>query len=519
MDNKNEKITDNEKVDYDSKVPYKEKTLDLKDVEKMTVAEISTKSNHISEENLVMESSLDKYIRQHRSDIESAKKARELKAAVTNKELDKLVRTARDEVVSPSEEVSESEDKIKDDANSESQSELNNELISETVVADKEETSEVELESDFPELQGAFDKVVVVPDDVSLDTTEETLTSEEVSVASDTKSEPESTWQILTEDDGLTRSEKVSDVVNKYKKPVVITICGLLLLVVGGLVWHNDNQTNQKQTVQTSKSQAKQSEEAEKTAAFNKVYASFFIDDKETKLKNSEFSDYKTKLTAALAKVNGQSNEKTLEAKVEELKAQIVAVQKMNADFDKAVIVDGALDKTAKVKEGVTLSFTATENTALNNLLKEAVALGKTQQNTVKSSAELAKEAEQVAVVEPSVAASTTAQNSEQTSSQSAPQNSGPVNASNSRVPVDANANLSDPAYTWAPGIMELVLNKCRERGYITGDNYILQPASIQNGNGYYNLYRPDGTYLVSINCKTGYFVGNGAGHADALDY
>ncbi len=30
-------------------------------------------------------------------------------------------------------------------------------------------------------------------------------------------------------------------------------------------------------------------------------------------------------------------------------------------------------------------------------------------------------------------------------------------------------------------------------------------------------MFKPDGTYLFSINCKTGYFVGNGAGHSDAL--
>ena len=58
-----------------------------------------------------------------------------------------------------------------------------------------------------------------------------------------------------------------------------------------------------------------------------------------------------------------------------------------------------------------------------------------------------------------------------------------------------------------------------RSRGYITGDQYILERVNIVNGNGYYNLYKPDGTYLFTLNCKTGYFVGNGSGHADDLDY
>ncbi|MDU4037841.1 MAG: cell division site-positioning protein MapZ family protein, partial [Lactococcus lactis] len=84
--------------------------------------------------------------------------------------------------------------------------------------------------------------------------------------------------------------------------------------------------------------------------------------------------------------------------------------------------------------------------------------------------------------------------------------------------------------FTWGAGIKEMVLNKARERGYITGDNYILVPTAIHTTNGsqgfpagivsgYYNLYAPDGRYLVSINAKTGFFVGNGSGHADNLDY
>ena len=63
-----------------------------------------------------------------------------------------------------------------------------------------------------------------------------------------------------------------------------------------------------------------------------------------------------------------------------------------------------------------------------------------------------------------------------------------------------------------------LALN-IESRGYITGNQYILERVNIVNGNGYYNLYKPDGTYLFTLNCKTGYFVGNGSGHADDLDY
>lgn len=63
------------------------------------------------------------------------------------------------------------------------------------------------------------------------------------------------------------------------------------------------------------------------------------------------------------------------------------------------------------------------------------------------------------------------------------------------------------------------ILEISRQRGYITGNNFILERVNIINGNGYYNMFKPDGTYLFSINDKTGYFVGNAAGHSDALDY
>ena len=221
----------------------------------------------------------------------------------------------------------------------------------------------------------------------------------------------------------------------------------------------------------------------------------------------------------------------------------IKTIQDINNQFNKAVVMDGNLDKTAEVKDGVTLSYTATENDTLNTLLKAAVAQGQAQQ-AAKAAAEKAtadKAAAQQAAqaqaaqnnanaqanatpANPATPANATTPSGTTGSGLSTAQFQGqfpsiPLETSKSRVPVDPNADLSNPAFGWADGIKDLVLGKCRQRGYISGDAYILLPASIQKGNGYYNLYKPDGTYLVSINCKTGYFVGNAAGHADNLDY
>ncbi|WP_086313022.1 hypothetical protein A5821_000600 [Enterococcus sp. 7F3_DIV0205] len=81
---------------------------------------------------------------------------------------------------------------------------------------------------------------------------------------------------------------------------------------------------------------------------------------------------------------------------------------------------------------------------------------------------------------------------------------------------VDANdvSDMSNPAWSWAPGIQEKVIATCIERGYITASGYSLQPARIINGEGYYNLYGSDNQYLVTINAKTGWFKGNASRNA-----
>jgi mid-cell-anchored protein Z len=573
------------------KTAYKEKTLAMKDAENLTVEQVSTKSDELETENLTKESSLDKYIRQHRSDIESAKKERQLKALAASESLDKLVKTAREsasadlddsakEIAPEKEDVSENKSALSDTAAEEVA--IPSEAVTETALVSESEpepeTPEVTapvtatVEPNFPEIQGSFDTVVLAAEDDEQSPVEPSLSEKSDDLLSQTESEPLVTPSevIGSEPTGSEPTEQVKTPVKvpemivaqpvsahqewsidaseqetkSHRKPLIIGVCALLVLAGGGTVWYQVDQSNQKQAALTAKSEAKKSEEAKKTAAFNKVYATFFVDDKATKLKNDQF-DKIDKLANELDKLKNQSDYKTLKAKVDELKSEISAIQAMNGDFDQAIIKDGALDQTAQVRDGAKLSYTATENTALNTLLKDAVAHGQAQQkakaSTAASSA-AASTATQAAAqpAAPSAPATTTTEPQKGgATTATAGSATGPIASgyglstaqyqaqypnvtivtSNSRVPVDPNADLSDPAYAWAPGIRELVLQKCRDRGYITGDAYILLPASIQKGNGYYNLYKLDGTYLVSINCKTGYFVGNAAGHADDLDY
>lgn len=589
------------------KSTFKEKTIALKDVENLTVEQIAAQSDTLASENKDKESTLDRYIRQHRSEIESAKKDRHAKTVEAANALDQFVRTAREDANTQTPDLSSVDNNLDvseapvsegsldtsdtlvvdsqtnatdtavTDSNTESHdgSESAHHVTSESVKAT--DTSQ-EVDPVFPEIQGSFDTVLLAADDAAVsvgsidsDTAEEVPVSAVSETKSDTFSEVSTVPPLIIEDntglDAALAEEQLSEQLEpiaasetavaepkKSKKPVIIGICALILLAAGGLVWANINQSKQKEADKTSQSSQKKSEEAKATKAFDQQYAGFFTDDKQTKLKNDQFAKI-GELVSAVDKLKANADYQSLKKKVDALKTEISVTEAMNANFDKAIIVDGVLDKTAVVKDGVKLSYTATENDGLNSLLKEAIAHGQAQQ------AEKAKSAAAASAAAPAVTPTTpntttnTASQSDGTTNQAAGStnqantganqstapatNGGAASAGyglttaqyqaqypaitletgRSRVPVDPNANLSDAAFVWASGIRELVLQKCRDRGYITGDAYILLPASIQKGNGYYNLYKTDGTYLVSINCKTGYFVGNAAGHADNLDY
>ncbi|MGM0139019.1 hypothetical protein IGI65_001470 [Enterococcus sp. DIV0755b] len=101
--------------------------------------------------------------------------------------------------------------------------------------------------------------------------------------------------------------------------------------------------------------------------------------------------------------------------------------------------------------------------------------------------------------------------------------NNEPIMATNP----SAVADTSNPAWVWNAGIKEKVIQTCIDRGYIVAGGYYLEPVTIENGEGYYNLFATNTKssllkgisekalpyYIVTINCKTGYFRGNGNDH------
>lgn len=327
---------------------------------------------------------------------------------------------------------------------------------------------------------------------------------------------------------------------SKRLKTILYSTLGLAIIASAGFVTYNWMHSRGKsggttvvsssssKSTSTSKSSSSETQ-AQKLEEFTKAYDAFFVDDSKSALKNDKFGDLEN-LKKLLGKLEGSSEYQAAKMKYDDLVKQVSAIQKVNSQFTSPVIKDGVLDENAKAKSDATFGDTKTGNEKLDSLLNNAIAQGRSQQ--VATPAPVTG----TGGTEASNAAATPAQSAipaggsaANSSGAAQPGYSGYGLSSNgvalqrslSRVPYNQAAidDVNNPAWVFGDGILEKVLNIARQRGYITGNQYILERVNIIKGNGYYNLFKPDGTYLFSINAKTGYFVGNGKGHSDALDY
>lgn len=653
--NRNKNKNNNNKPKNEQQIG--EKTLKLQDLQDFTVGQIVEESKRVDKENEENESVLDKYIRQHRGEIEEAK----------SKNLDEFIQAERTNIEVPVEEEKEtkyeetlevSEEKVDEndeltasqietekvtdssdsdlsaenkdlevaDKESEETKKSKNDLVLDPVVMVDAPVSTLPEQKEAPQVEEVKkteptdeeeaespqdEKVVVAPvmmsaNEVPMDEPSEPAISEtdtktdliideksEVEpkvtekpaeeIKSDSKEDSTENNQALesgaeekvTESPKETKSDipdkvitaesvsphliaettsfkaekveenaaKITDEKSKSrKKPIIIGLCAIVLIAAGAIGFAQYNSHQKGKTVQTSQSSQSDLDK------YQKQYDAFFTDKSHTILKNSQFS----KLSALETLVDAHKNSMAWSNAVsdtESLKDQINAIKKVNALFTSAAITDGKLDSAAKVVANVKVPETSkTTNETLNKLLTQAIDLAKSQvakESSAKASASAAEAKANQGATSQSSTSSTASQSNSTTTPSSAGSSTNASTSSNAnglssngvnlevsaaRVQPQAGVNTNDPAFTWGAGIKEMVLNKARERGYITGDNYILVPTAIHTTNGsqgfpagivsgYYNLYAPDGRYLVSINAKTGFFVGNGSGHADNLDY
>ena len=328
-------------------------------------------------------------------------------------------------------------------------------------------------------------------------------------------------------EEALTRSRVTDSEDGKSKKKWVLygILAALVVLILGTGYYVYRQVDRSTKEIQTSQSTTNSQAEVEE---FNNLYDAFYTDSNKTALKNSQF-DKLTQLKTLLDKLEGSREHTLAKSKYDSLATQIKAIQEVNAQFEKPAIVDGVLDTNAKAKSNAKFTDIKTGNTELDKVLDKAISLGKSQQTSTSSSSSgqtnSSSQASSNTTSETSPSSSNAA--STETRSSRSEVNMGvssagvAVQRSASRVAYNQSAidDSNNSAWDFADGVLEQILATSRSRGYITGNQYILERVNIVNGNGYYNLYKPDGTYLFTLNCKTGYFVGNGSGHADDLDY
>lgn len=454
-----------------------EPQFDFDEAKELTVGQAIRKNEEVEAGVLPEDSILDKYVKQHKDEIEADKFAtRQYKKEelVETQSLDDLIqemREAVEESEASSEEVPSSED-----------------ILPPLPLDDEEQDLDP----------------LLLEDENPTEMTEE-----------------------VEEEQNLSRLEQ-EDSEKKSKKGFVLIVLALVSVIICVSAYYVYRQVNRStKEIETSQSTTANQSDVDD---FNTLYDAFYTDSNKTALKNSQF-DKLSQLKTLLDKLEGSREHTLAKSKYDSLATQIKAIQDVNAQFEKPAIVDGVLDTNAKAKSDAKFTDIKTGNTELDKVLDKAISLGKSQQTSTSSSSSS------------QTSSSSSSQTSSNTTSETSPSSSNAasnetrssrsevnmglssagvaVQRSASRVAYNQSAidDSNNSAWDFADGVLEQILATSRSRGYITGDQYILERVNIVNGNGYYNLYKPDGTYLFTLNCKTGYFVGNGAGHADALDY
>ena len=336
----------------------------------------------------------------------------------------------------------------------------------------------------------------------------------------------------------------------RRKGVVIVALAVLALAIIGGsYALYKGTHSQSAKTTSTASSAVIPSSSKDASASDNKafedMYKNFFTDDEQTKLANDQFGKL-SDLEKLLKKLEKTKYYDAAKVKYDNLKKQIEAIEKVNSKYESDALVDGSYNASISVKSDANFNdlserVTNTGNASLDSTIQEAIKGGKTQleeKAKAASATSAATASESVNTATPSGDNTSGASNSGVTSATggvsggtaatSTVVTRGIINYNlsilqrdRSRVPYNANvvADTSNPAWTWANGVLDKIIATSHSRGYFSGDNFILEPVNIINGNGYYNMYLPDGTYLFSINCKTGYYVGNGSGHSDKLDY
>ena len=467
-----------------------ESKFEFEEAKDLTVGQAIRKNEEVEAGVTPDDTILDKYIKQHREEIEADKfENLQTKKDEVTQSLDEMIQEVR--------ETTEQENTLNPDEEA-------------IALAEAAETTEIlakEVEEEETRiLEQPFKDELEAVEMAEIDNSEAAVVYEE----NEEQLQP------------LSRSAQTDDEPqNKKKWAILSAIILVFLLILGGSYYVYRQITRSSQELQAKSADSGLVSNQSVYEQFNTLYDTFYTDENKTALKNSQFSQL-NQLKELLDKLEGAREYTLAKSKYDSLETQIKAIQEVNAQFETPAITDGVLDTNAKIKADAKFTDIKTGNTEIDKLLDKAISLGKSQLTSTTTSTASTTVASQEAS-SPTTESSPSTSTNETAASTNGGLSSEGVNLqrSASRVPYNQSAvnDSSNPAWTFADGVLEQILETSRARGYISGNQYILERVNIVNGNGYYNLYKPDGTYLFTLNSKTGYFVGNGSGHADDLDY
>ena len=469
-----------------------ESKFEFEEAKDLTVGQAIRKNEEVEASVTPDDTILDKYIKQHREEIEADKfENLQTKKDEVTQSLDEMIQEVR--------ETTEQENTLNSDE----------EAIALAVATETTEILAKEVEEEETRvLEQPFKDELEAVEMAEVDNSETAVVYEE----NEEQLQP------------LSRSAQADDQPQNKKKWVILSaIILVILLIFGGGYYVYRQIARSSQELQTKAADSGLVSNQSVYEQFNTLYDTFYTDENKTALKNSQFSQL-NQLKELLDKLEGAREHTLAKSKYDSLETQIKAIQEVNAQFETPAITDGVLDTNAKIKADAKFTDIKTGNTEIDKLLDKAISLGKSQlASTTTATTTAATTAASQEASSPTTESSPSTSTSDTAASTNSGLSSEGVNLqrSASRVPYNQSAvnDSSNPAWTFADGVLEQILETSRARGYITGNQYILERVNIVNGNGYYNLYKPDGTYLFTLNCKTGYFVGNGSGHADDLDY
>ena len=412
------------------------------------------------------------------------------------------------------------------------------------------ETPELEMLKSEEELSTATEEVEIAA------ATETPAESEEL--VEDIKSEKIAEPETLTDTDGnlsVKDSDASTKTPKKSRKKRYITLAALAVLGIGGGYYYHHEKEVEAQRIATVK---KENKALDSIAA---DIASYYTNKDQNFLVADKVNQDPSSISEELAQYKDNKRYDELKREYDSLTDKQKAEQAVNQLFANPVINGEKLAEKPLLKVAEPVNTTVnTDDQAFNNLLNQAIELAKDQYSKVEAAKKAADSLLKDGKVIDSVSrdqynaannavkavanqALVQSQKDELTKvdqmvkdkeKKAADEKAAAEKAAKEKAAQEAQkkadtdtsqaGDTSSDAYAWAPGVKEKVIQTCISRGYIVEGGYSLEPVKIENGEGYYNLYATSNRasltkgysnsdlpmYLVTINCKTGWFKGNG---------